>query len=98
MIEEADGDYHLRLALDANYSSLINDANNQYQYGDLVVEIICAHFPITQQDAVSPCQGYTNNIAVPSVNDHITVTGPYVLDTDHYSWAEIHPVYTLTIG
>lgn len=97
VFDEADGDYHLRLALDSNYSSLINDGNRNYQYGDLVVEIICAT-SISQQDAVSACQGYTNNITVPSVGDHITVTGPYVLDTDHYGWAEIHPVYSLTIG
>ena len=32
------------------------------------------------------------------INDHITVTGPYVLDTNHYNSAEIHPVYTLTIS
>jgi hypothetical protein len=96
VFEEKDGDYHLRVALDSNYSSLVNDANRQYQYGDLVVEIICA-LPINQQDAVSACQGYTSNITVPSVGDHITVTGPYVLDTDHYDWAEIHPVYSLTI-
>jgi hypothetical protein len=96
VFEEADGDYHLRLALDSQYSNLTNSANDQYQYGDLVVEIICA-LPITQPDAVSACQGYTSNITVPSVNDHITVSGPYVLDTDHYSWAEIHPVYTLTV-
>jgi hypothetical protein len=97
VFEERDGDYHLRLALDSNYSSLINDANRQYQFGDLVVEIICA-LPISQQDAVSSCQGYTNYITIPSLNDHITVTGPYVLDTYHSNWAEIHPVYTLTIG
>jgi hypothetical protein len=97
VFKEADGDYHLRLALDPQYSNLTNSANVDYQYGDLVVEIICA-LPITQQDAVSACQGYTNNITIPSVNDHITVTGPYVLDTDHYDWAEIHPVYTLTIS
>ena len=97
VLEEADGDYHLRLALDDQYSNLTNSANDQYQYGDLVVEIICA-LPITQQDAVSTCQGYTNNITIPSVNDHITVNGPYVLDTEHSNWAEIHPVYTLTIG
>lgn len=97
VFEEADGDYHLRVALDAQYANLTNSANDQYQYGDLVVEIICA-LPITQQDAVSACQGYTNNITIPNVNDHITVTGPYVLDTDHYNWAEIHPVYTLAIG
>ena len=97
VIQEADGDYHVRLALDSQYSNLTNSANDQYQYGDLVVEIICA-LPITQSDAVSACQGYTNNITIPSTNDHITLTGPYVSDTDHYNWAEIHPVYTLTIS
>ncbi len=76
--------------------NLTNSANDDYQYGDLVVEIICA-VPITQQDAVSACQAYTNNITLPSVNQQIIVTGPYVLDTDHYNWAEIYPVYTLTI-
>ena len=44
------------------------------------------------------CQGYTNQIPVPSEGQHITITGPYVLDTDHYDWAEIHPVYSLVIG
>jgi hypothetical protein len=97
IFEEADGDYHLRLALDAQYSNLTNSASDQYQYGDLVVELICA-LPINQSDAVSACQNYTNTITIPSVNDHITVTGPYVLDTDHYDWAEIHPVYTLTLS
>jgi hypothetical protein len=96
VLEEADGDYHVRLILDPQYSNLTNSANDQYQYGDLVVEIICA-LPITQQDAVSACQGYTNTITVPSIGQHITVTGPHVLDTEHYNWAEIHPVYTLTI-
>jgi len=97
VFQEADGDYHVRLALDSQYGNLTNSANDQYQYGDLVVEIICA-LPITQQDAVSACQNYTNTITIPSVNDHITVTGPYVLDTDHSNWAEIHPVYSLTIS
>jgi hypothetical protein len=96
VLQEADGDYHIRLALDSQYSNLTN-AGNQHQYGDLVVEIICA-LPITQSDAVSACQNYTNNITIPSINDHITVTGPYVLDTNHYNWAEIHPVYTLTMS
>jgi hypothetical protein len=97
VLQEADGDYHVRLALDQQYSNLTNSSNNQYQYGDLVVEIIWA-LPITQSDAVSACQNYTNNITIPSINQHITVTGPYVLDTNHYNWAEIHPVYTLTIS
>ena len=83
ILEEADGDYHVRLALDPQYSNLTNSANDHYQYGDLVVEIICA-LPITQSDAVSACQNHTNNITIPSINDHITVTGPYVLETDHH--------------
>jgi hypothetical protein len=97
VFEEADGDYHLRLALDSQYGNLTNSANDQYHYGDLVVEIICA-LPITQSDAASACQNYSNTITIPSVNDHITVTGPYVLDTYHSNWGEIHPVYTLTIS
>ena len=97
VFEETDGDYHIRLALDSQYSNLTNSANDQYQYRDLVVEIICA-LPTTQSDTVSACQNYTNTITIPNVNDHITVTGPYVLDTDHYDWAEIHPVYTLTLS
>ena len=96
VLQEADGDYHVRLRLDSQYSNLTN-AGNQHQYGDLVVEIICA-LPITQSDAISACQNYTDNITIPSISDHITVTGPYVLDTNHYDWAEIHPVYTLTIS
>ena len=94
---EDDGDYHVRLALDSQYENLTNGANQSYQYGDLIVEIICAT-TINQQDAFSACQGYTNSITIPIVNDHITVTGPYVLDTNHYNWAEIHPVYSLTIS
>ena len=93
VLSENDGDYHIRLKLDAQYSNLTNSGNQQ-QYGDLVVEVICAT-TITQADAVGPCQGYTNKIQIPSIGQHITVTGPYVLDTDHSYWAEIHPVYTL---
>ena len=96
VIEENDGDVHLRLSLDTAYANLTNSANDQYQYGDLVVEIICVG-PITQADAVSACQGYANSIPVPDVGEHVTISGPYVLDTEHYNWAEIHPVYTLTI-
>jgi hypothetical protein len=83
--------------LDAAYGNLTNSANDLYQYGDLVVEIICVG-QITQTDAVSACQNYSNNIPVPNVGQRITVSGPYVLDTDHYNWAEIHPVYSLTVS
>jgi hypothetical protein len=97
IIEESDGDVHVRLNLDQAYSNLTNSANDQYQYSDLVVEIICVN-PPSQTDAIPACQNYTNQIPVPNVGQHITITGPYVLDTDHYNWAEIHPAYSLVIG
>jgi hypothetical protein len=97
VLQEADGDVHVRTKLDQAYSNLTNSANDQYQYGDLVVEIICVT-PPTQTDAIPACQNYTSRIPVPSAGQHITITGPYVLDTNHYNWAEIHPVYTLAIG
>jgi len=97
VIHEADGDVHVRTNLDQDYRNLTNSANDQYQYGDLVVEIICVT-PPSQTDAIPACQNYSNQIPVPSAGQHITITGPYVLDTDHYNWAEIHPVYSLVIG
>src|SRR6267143_5787133 len=45
VIQEADGDVHVRTILDQAYSNLTNSANDQYQYGDLVVEIICVNPP-----------------------------------------------------
>ncbi len=90
---EDDGDIHIGLALDPVYANLTNSGNDQ-QNGDLVVEIICVN-PPTQADAIPLCQNYTNQIPIPDLGEHITVTGPYVLDTNHYNWAEIHPVYSL---
>jgi len=98
VIEEADGDVHVRTNLDPAYSNLTNSGNEGYpNNGDLVVEIICVNTP-SQTDAIPACQNYSNQILVPSAGQHITFTGPYVLDTDHYDWAEIHPVYSLVIG
>ena len=96
-IYEADGDVHVRLRLDPASSNWTNSANDQYQYGYLVVEVVCVRTP-TQTDAIPACQGYTNQILVPRAGEHITVTGPYVLDRAHHNWAEVHPVYSLVIG
>jgi hypothetical protein len=95
VIVEADGDYHIRLGLDTPYQNLTNSVNNSDQYGDLVLEIVCAN-TVTQQDAIDACQNYLNHVTVPQEGQHITAIGRYVLDTDH-GWTEIHPVYSLTI-
>jgi len=68
-----------------------------HQNGWLVVEIICV-LTVNQTDAIGPCQNYTNQITIPDIGQHITFSGPYVLDSEHYYWAEVHPVYSLTIG
>ncbi len=94
---EDDGDYHVRLRLDPAYANLTNDANYSYQHGDLVVEIICAT-TVTPSDAMAACENYNNPFPVPTIGQHITVSGPYVFDNDHYGWAEIHPVYSLIIS
>src|SRR2546425_9326536 len=86
VIEEADGDVHLRTNLDQAYSNLTTSGNDGYpNYGDLVVEIICVNTP-SQTDAIPACQNYTNQIPVPTAGQHITITGPYVVDTVH-NWA-----------
>ena len=89
-----DGDIHVNLRVDPQYQYLVNDGDKQYQGGTLLLEIICAH-SVAPLQLPMECQSYNNTIPIPAANQHITVTGPYILDTNHYNWAEIHPVYTL---
>ena len=95
VIAEDDGDYHVWFHVDPQYSSLPNSANNDYLQSDLLAEIICAT-TVNQQDAVLACENYSNQIPIPSKNQNVTVTGPYVLDNVH-GWMEVHPVYSLSI-
>jgi hypothetical protein len=95
VIVETDGDYHIRLGLDTAYQNLTNSVNVSDQYGDLVLEIVCAN-TVTQPDAKDACQNYVNHVTVPQEGQHIVATGPYVLDVNH-GWTEIHPVYSLMI-
>ena len=94
---EKDGDSHIRLKLDSQYSDLINDVNVAFQHGDLVVEVICQN-PVYQEDAMQACQNYSNQVFVPPVEGtHVKVTGSYVLDKQHGDWAEIHPVTRIEV-
>ena len=88
--QNEDGDTHMLLKLDAGFDDLLLKKNKKKKDGDLVVEIVCAN-AVTDKKVGAACSGYSNKVSIPSVGDHIRVTGSYVDDT-HNGWAEIHPV------
>lgn len=90
---EPDGDDHIRLRVDD--ASLLNQGNIDNQHGDLVLEPVCIN-PVTQADAKSACAGYHSDIVVPPAGTRVSVTGPWVLDTEH-GWNEIHPVVRISV-
>jgi hypothetical protein len=96
---QADGDYHVRLHLDPGQTCggqpCLDAENLSQQGGDLILEPVCEN-PITQADAMAACQGYHNPLVIPPVGSHVTVTGPFVLDTNH-GWREIHPLESITV-
>jgi len=96
---QADGDYHVRLRLDPGQTCAgqpcIDAKNVSDQAGDLILEPVCEN-PITQADAVAACQGYHNPLVLPPVSSHVSVMGPFVLDTDH-GWNEIHPLESIAV-
>lgn len=91
---EADGDQHILVKLDPQFSGLTNSVNDSRQKGDLVVEPVCNTTP-TQQDTIDQnvCNGFSQNFGV-VVGDHVSITGDYVTDTEH-GWAEIHPITSM---
>src|SRR5260370_14231501 len=97
---EPDGDFHVRLHLDPGQTcggqQCLDADNISQQAGDLILEPVCEN-PITQADAVAACQGYHNPLVLPPLGSHVTVTGPFVLDTDH-GWNEIHPFEPIAVA
>jgi hypothetical protein len=91
---EKDGDLHIRLSVDSQYSHLINQANTDNQFGDLVLEPICVR-EVTQASAIAACQNFRQAIDIQPVGTHVRVTGSYVLDHEHSDWAEIHPITSI---
>jgi uncharacterized protein YraI len=93
---EKDGDTHGWLQVDPEFQNLLNAGNQSDESGNLVFEIIC-RFPVTQKDAQSACQGYSDHVQLPAVGSHVRIVGTYVQDTFHAKWNEIHPVSTIAV-
>jgi hypothetical protein len=95
---EKDGDFHMRLHLDPQFSSMVNAKNKSGQGGALVVEPICMN-PVKQKDTLSEhvCDGFSQHVYTRDMlRKHVRVTGAYVTDMEH-GWNEIHPVTSITI-
>lgn len=109
---EPDGDVHIKLRIARRYRWMLTRANAAQRCPGhpgphLVVEIIpqAGELPFPENSAsragfVTPRE--------PATGDKITVTGPYVLDTNalhdlivpghHVSkWAEVHPAWNVTV-
>ena len=110
---EPDGDVHVRLRVDPQFDRLLTPANSLQTCADhpgshLVVEIIPQHplgilFRTNNADA-----GGFIDPRVPAPGEHITVTGPHVIDTNSLhrvlyqgraaeNWAEIHPAWAIRV-
>ena len=91
---EADGDLHILVALDDAYRHLLTTANQGEELGDLVVEPVCVR-SVSQTDAKATCAADPDPYAgqLPAVGRAVWMEGRYVLDLDHGSWAELHPLY-----
>jgi hypothetical protein len=97
---EDDGDAHVDVALDDPFVGMLVSENFDHQHGWLVVEIVPADRPgCTVGQPPRPATGTYDygictgaNVPTPNIGDHVSTTGPYVLDT-HHGWAEIHPAW-----
>lgn len=99
---EDDGDWHINVRLDSDFAGLVNAKNQSEESGDLVVEVVPADEagcvvgqppkPSTRTYDYGVCTGA--NVAIPRPGDHVTVTGPYVIDHAH-GWMEIHPAWDI---
>lgn len=98
--KEADGDTHMRLALDSQFADLINQKNSDGEDGMLVVESICEKKP-TQKDTVAEgvCKNFSQHLYKKGLKGkHVAVTGAYVEDEEEqHGWREIHPVTSITV-
>lgn len=91
---EPDGDSHALLMLDDQFKSMLTQQNYQKQQGFLVIEDTCHAKP---KDLLAHliCLNYISKLPNPEAGKRYEITGNYVIDDWHGSWAEIHGVSEL---
>jgi hypothetical protein len=87
---EKDGNTHVRLKLDPQYSYLINSDNYSKERGALVLKLICQN-PVLTEKAEEYCDGSTPKFPELLIGSKIKATGMYVQNRQYY-WNAIHPV------
>jgi hypothetical protein len=109
---EPDGDIHIELRLSRAYARLLTSANASQQCPrqtgpHLVVEIIPQQGRLPFPENGADVAGFVTPQAPPE-GARITVTGPYVVDSNALhdlivpgkktaNWAEIHPAWNITV-
>jgi hypothetical protein len=89
---EHDGDRHLNVELDPQYESLLTPGN-EAQFNRLVVEPICVGGG-DEPAVAAECATDPDPIeAIPEIGERVWFEGRYVLDSNHFYWAELHPLY-----
>jgi hypothetical protein len=93
---ETDGDWHIQLELDPEFSSLLNEVNLERQQGYLVLEPMCSN-RVSQIDTIEEgvCDTFHQTIFTPDLIGHrVAATGAHVIDREH-GWTELHPVTSI---
>jgi hypothetical protein len=86
-----DGDLDFHFVPDPQFAHLLNSFNN----GHLHVEAICqAAVQSDTPQAAQSCGAFKGSVVIPPPGTRASVSGPYVLDTNH-GWTEIHPVTSI---
>jgi len=89
---EHDGDRHINVELDAPYTDLLTPGNVA-QFDRLVVEPICVGGG-SEPDVAAECAADPDPLTrLPEIGQHLWLEGRYVIDTNHFNWAELHPLY-----
>jgi len=91
--------YSVGLNPDPKFVNLITPANLKYRGGHLVLRVYRPNSVIQSETSsyfCSMCGKSHQNIIIPPLGTHVSVTGSYVLDPGHGWWAEINPVTTIS--